>query len=76
MSPCCGSSLGVWGHSWFAQFRLESVHLDPNILGSLTQEAFPHQPFHPNIHKCFGNSVLVAGTLSPERNTPPNQAHP
>ena len=53
------SSQGTWGHYWFGQFHSNlSVHPDPNTL-----EAFPHQPFCPNIHKCFGTSVRVTGPL-------------
>ena len=33
----------------------------------------PHQPVCPNVHKCFGNRVLAARTLSPEQNVSPNQ---
>lgn len=43
--------------------------------GVFTQEAFLHQPSCPNIHKCFGTSVLETGTLSPEGDIPPNRAH-
>ena len=33
----------------------------------------PHQPVCLNVHKCFGNSVLAAETLSPEQSVSPNQ---
>lgn len=33
----------------------------------------PHQPVCPNVHKCFGNVVLVVGTVSSEQSVSPNQ---
>ena len=61
---------------WLVPDSSLSVHPDPTALGSLHKRLFPQQPLCPAIHKCFGKSILVTGTLSPGGNTLPNQVPP
>ena len=76
MSPCCGSSPGVGQGTLLLCPVLTLICLSTQIptLRDLDPGGFlPHQPVCPNVHKCFGNRVLAARTLSPEQSVSPNQ---